>query len=39
MRYWRLTPTEVDAIDDVTYHAMVGFMIKEAREIEKAAKR
>ena len=39
MRYWRLTPSEASAIDDITYKAMVDFMVREAREIQKAAKR
>jgi len=34
-----MTPGEVDALDDAMYVAMVRFMEREAREIQKAAKR
>ncbi len=34
-----MTPTEVADLDDDTYNAFVAFMEREAREIERAAKR
>jgi hypothetical protein len=34
-----MTPREVDELDDAMYVAMVRFMQREARELEKAAKR
>jgi hypothetical protein len=34
-----MTPHEVDQLDDAMYVAMVRFMEREAREIQKAAKR
>jgi len=34
-----MTPREVDALDDAMYLAMVRFMQREARELEKAARR
>lgn len=34
-----MTPAEVDQLDDVTYAAFVRYMVAEAREIQKAAKR
>jgi len=34
-----MTPTEVDALDDVTYTVFVRFMVNEAKAIQKAAKR
>jgi hypothetical protein len=34
-----MTPQEVEALDDATWLAFVRFMQKEAREIEKAARR
>jgi hypothetical protein len=34
-----MTPREIDELDDAMYAAMVRFMEREAREIQKAAKR
>jgi hypothetical protein len=34
-----MTPSEVAALDDDTYNAFVAFMVREAREIERASKR
>lgn len=34
-----MTPREVDELDDAMYVAMVRFMEREAREIQKAAAR
>lgn len=34
-----MTPHEVDRLDDAMYVAMVRFMQREARELEKASKR
>lgn len=33
-----MTPGELDQLDDAMYVAMVRFMQREAREIQKAAK-
>ena len=38
-RYWRMTPAEVDALDDDTYLAFVRFMSEEAKAIQRAQKR
>jgi hypothetical protein len=34
-----MTPREIDELDDALYVAMVRFMQREAREIQKATKR
>jgi hypothetical protein len=34
-----MTPDQVDQLDDITYQTFVRYMVNEAREIQKAAKR
>lgn len=34
-----MTPAQVDDLDDDTYQAFVGFMQREAFELEKASKK